>query len=55
MLFQIYGDTALWQLLGWALVFTGLVLAAKSLPRYGDTAPFRSAAMSRSALPVATA
>ena len=25
MLFQIYGDTALWQLLGWALVFTGLV------------------------------
>ena len=27
MLFQIYGDTALWQLLGWALVFTGLVLA----------------------------
>lgn len=27
MLFQIYGDTSLWQLLGWALVFTGLVLA----------------------------
>ena len=25
MLFQIYGDTSLWQLLGWALVFTGLV------------------------------
>ena len=27
MLFQIYGDNAGWQLLGWALVFTGLVLA----------------------------
>ena len=27
MLFQIYGDTAGWQLLGWVLVFAGLVLA----------------------------
>ena len=27
MLFHIYGDTALWQLLGWLLVFTGLVVA----------------------------
>ena len=27
MLFQIYGDGAGWQLLGWLLVFTGLVLA----------------------------
>lgn len=26
MLFQIYGETAGWQLLGWALVFVGLVL-----------------------------
>ena len=33
MLFQIYGDTALWQLLGWALVFTGLVLAKEKAPR----------------------
>jgi len=27
MFFDIYGETAGWQLLGWALVFTGLVLA----------------------------
>ena len=27
MLFQIYGETALYQLLGFVLVFTGLVLA----------------------------
>ena len=27
MLFQVYGDGAGWQLLGWLLVFTGLVLA----------------------------
>ena len=27
MLFQIYGDGAGWQLLGWVLVFTALVLA----------------------------
>jgi len=27
MLFQIYGDGAGWQLLGWLLVFAGLVLA----------------------------
>jgi len=27
MLFQIYGDNAGWQLLGWCLVFAGLVLA----------------------------
>lgn len=27
MLFQIYGDNAGWQLLGWVLVFAGLVLA----------------------------
>ena len=27
MLFQIYGDGVSWQLLGWLLVFTGLVLA----------------------------
>lgn len=27
MLFQIYGDGAGWQLLGWVLVFAGLVLA----------------------------
>ena len=27
MLFQIYGDGAGWQLFGWLLVFTGLVLA----------------------------
>ncbi len=26
MFFQIYGETAGWQLLGWLLVFTGLVL-----------------------------
>ena len=27
MLFQIYADGAGWQLLGWVLVFAGLVLA----------------------------
>ncbi len=27
MLFQVYGDGAGWQLLGWLLVFTGLILA----------------------------
>ena len=27
MLFQIYGDGAGWQLLGWVLVFAGLVFA----------------------------
>ena len=27
MLFQIYGDNAGWQLLGWVLVFAGLILA----------------------------
>ena len=27
MLFQIYGETAMYQLLGFVLVFTGLVLA----------------------------
>lgn len=27
MMFQIYGDGAGWQLLGWVLVFTALVLA----------------------------
>ena len=27
MFFQIYGDNAGWQLLGWVLVFAGLVLA----------------------------
>ncbi len=27
MLFQIYGDAAVWQLLGWVLVFASLVLA----------------------------
>ena len=26
MLFQIYGDRALFQLLGWVLVFAGLIL-----------------------------
>ncbi|MDO5522114.1 MAG: DUF5692 family protein, partial [bacterium] len=26
MIFQIYGDTAAWQLLGWLMVFVGLVL-----------------------------
>ena len=26
MFFQIYGETAGWQLLGWLLVFTGLVV-----------------------------
>ena len=26
MFFQIYGETAGWQLLGWLLVFAGLVL-----------------------------
>ena len=26
MIFQIYGETAAWQLIGWLLVFTGLVL-----------------------------
>ena len=26
MLFQIYGDTAGWQLLGWVMVFVGLVV-----------------------------
>ena len=26
MLFQIYGDNAMWQLLGWVLVFAGLVI-----------------------------
>lgn len=30
MLFQIYGDGAGWQLLGWVLVFAGLVLAKNS-------------------------
>ena len=29
MLFQIYGETALYQLLGFVLVFTGLVLAPR--------------------------
>ena len=27
MLFQVYGDGAGWQLLGWLLVFVGLILA----------------------------
>lgn len=27
MLFQIYGEDSLWQLLGWAMVFVGLILA----------------------------
>ena len=27
MLFQIYGDTSIWQLVGWCLVFVGLVVA----------------------------
>ena len=27
MLFQLYGETALYQLLGFVLVFTGLILA----------------------------
>ena len=27
MLFQIYGDTAVYQLLGWLMVFVGLILA----------------------------
>ena len=27
MLFQIYGDNAIFQLLGWVMVFTGLILA----------------------------
>ena len=27
MLFQIYGDMSMWQLLGWCLVFVGLVVA----------------------------
>ncbi|MBQ7740327.1 MAG: hypothetical protein IJT65_03735 [Eubacterium sp.] len=27
MLFQIYGDTSIWQLVGWCLAFTGLVVA----------------------------
>ena len=26
MLFQIYGDNAMYQLLGWVLVFAGLVI-----------------------------
>ena len=26
MLFQIYGETSGWQLLGWLLVFVGLIL-----------------------------
>ena len=26
MLFNIYGDNAMWQLLGWVLVFAGLVI-----------------------------
>lgn len=26
MFFQIYGETAGWQLLGWLLVFAGLVI-----------------------------
>ena len=38
MLFQIYGETAGWQLLGWLLVFAGLVLAnevARRTPQGG--------------------
>ena len=27
MLFQVYGDGALWQFCGWLMVFVGLVLA----------------------------
>ena len=27
MLFQIYGDMSMWQLLGWCMVFVGLVVA----------------------------
>ena len=26
MLFQLYGDKALWQILGWILVFAGLII-----------------------------
>ena len=26
MLFNLYGDNAMWQLLGWVLVFAGLVI-----------------------------
>ena len=32
MLFQIYGETAMYQLLGFVLVFTGLVLANEFRP-----------------------
>lgn len=38
MLFQIYGENAGWQLLGWLLVFAGLVLAnevARRTPQGG--------------------
>ena len=27
MLFQIYGDTSIWQIVGWCLVFVGLIVA----------------------------
>ena len=36
MLFQIYGETALFQLLGWLLVFVGL-FSAHSAPMAAPT------------------
>ena len=37
MLFQIYGETAMYQLLGFVLVFTGLVLANEFARRTAET------------------
>ena len=34
MLFQIYGENAGWQLLGWLLVFAGLILAGSTMQNY---------------------
>ena len=34
MLFQIYGETAIFQLLGWLMVFVGLILANEFAQNY---------------------
>ena len=37
MFFQIYGETAGWQLLGWLLVFAGLVLMWQDGPNGAES------------------
>ena len=39
MLFQIYGETAGFQLLGWLMVFVGLILANEFAGQNGAALP----------------